>query len=135
MNQIRADVNTAQIAIQNARAQYAAAEKALAAQEAVVDAEQRKFQLGTSTLYIVTQQLNTLATSRQNKVTAQIAYATAKLQLDVATGNLMEKYDIVLDEAKDGALSRRSDPIPDQINQQQAATPGLLAPVGAAAAR
>lgn len=134
LNQIRADVNTAQIAIQNARAQYAAAEKALAAQEAVVDAEQRKFQLGTSTLYIVTQQLNTLATSRQNKVTAQIAYATAKLQLDVATGNLMDKYDIVLDEAKDGSLSRRSDPIPDQINQQQqAARPGT--PAGATAAR
>jgi outer membrane protein TolC len=123
-NQIRLDVTNAQINIQNARAQYAAAEKALAAQEAVVDAEQRKFQLGTSTLYVVTQQLNTLATSRQNKVTAQVAYATAKLSLDVAMSSLMEKYDIVFDDAKDGNVSRRPDPIPDQVNQpQQAAAP------------
>ncbi|MEI9815238.1 MAG: TolC family protein [Acidobacteriota bacterium] len=117
VNQIRADVNNAQINIQNARAQYAAAEKALSAQEAVVDAEQKKFQLGTSTLYVVTQQLNTLATSRQNLVTAQIAYANAKLALDVATGGLMEKYNIMFDEAKDGQLGRRPDPIPDVINQ------------------
>lgn len=124
VNQIRADVQSAQIAIQNARAQFAAAEKALAAQEAVVNATQRKFQLGTSTLFEVTQQLNTLATSRQNRVTAEIAYATAKLQMDVATGGLMEKYNIVFDEAKDGSVSRRPDPIPDVINQpQQAARP------------
>ncbi len=129
VNQIRLDVTNAQINIQNARAQYAAAEKALAAQEAVVDAEQRKFQLGTSTLYVVTQQLNTLATSRQNKVTAQVAYATAKLALDVATSNLMEKYNIVFDEAKDGTLSKRPDPIPDQINQPQQAA-GPLGPAG-----
>jgi hypothetical protein len=35
----------------------------------------------------------------------------------------MEKYNIVFDEAKDGQLSRRSDPIPDIINPpNQAAT-------------
>jgi outer membrane protein TolC len=117
-NTIRADVATAQINIASARARYEVAEKALAAQEAVVDGEQRKFQLGTSTLYVVIQQQNTLATSRQNVVTAQVAYANAKLQMDVATGNLMEKYNIVLDEAKDGTLSRRPDPIPDVINTQ-----------------
>jgi len=117
MNTIRADVQNAQIAIARARAQYAAAEKALAAQEVVVDAEERKFQLGASTLFVVIQQQNTLATSRQNLVTAQVAYANAKLQLDVATGNLMEKYNIVFDEARDGTVTRRSDPIPDVVNQ------------------
>ncbi len=121
MNQIRADVQTAQITIARARAQFAAAEKALAAQEAVVDAEQRKFQLGASTLFVVIQQQNTLATTRQNLVTAQVAYANAKLALDVATGNLMEKYNIVFDEARDGNVNRRPDPIQDVVNQPQAA--------------
>lgn len=120
MNQIRADVSTAQITIARARAQFAAAEKALAAQEAVVDAEQRKFQLGASTLFVVIQQQNTLATTRQNMVTAQVAYANAKLALDVATGNLMEKYNIVFDEARDGTVNRRADPIQDVVNQPQA---------------
>jgi outer membrane protein len=117
MNTIRADVQNAQIQIARARAQYAAAEKALAAQEVVVDAEERKFQLGASTLFVVIQQQNTLATTRQNMVTAQVAYANAKLALDVATGNLMEQYNIVFDEARDGAVTRRADPIPDVVNQ------------------
>jgi len=117
MNQIRADVQNAQITIARARAQYAAAEKALAAQEVVVDAEERKFQLGASTLFVVIQQQNTLASSRQNMVNAQVAYANAKLALDVATGNLIDKYNIVFEEARDGAVTRRADPIPDVVNQ------------------
>ncbi|MEO8097305.1 MAG: hypothetical protein ABI811_06345, partial [Acidobacteriota bacterium] len=58
--------------------------------------------------------------NRQNLVSAQVAYATAKLALDVATGNLMEKYNIVFEEAKDGALTRRADPIPDVVNPANA---------------
>lgn len=117
INQIRTDVRNAQVAITNARARLEAAERALAAQEAVVDGTQRKFQLGTATLFEVIQQQNTLANSRQNVVTAQVAYATAKLQMDVATGTLMDKYGINFDEAKDGAVSRRADPIQDVVNQ------------------
>lgn len=116
-NTIRNDVANAQIAIQQARARTEAAQRALDAQERVVDGEQRKFQLGTSTLFVVIQQQNNLASARQTLVTAQVAYATAKLAMDVATGSLMEKYNIVLDEAKTGTLNRRADPIPDIINQ------------------
>jgi outer membrane protein len=121
INQVRADVRTAQATIGNARARLAAADRALAAQEAVVDGTQRKYQLGTATLFEVITQQNSLATSRQNVVTAQVAYATAKLAMDVATGSLMEKYNIVFEEAKDGTLSRRPDPIPDVVNQNAAA--------------
>jgi outer membrane protein TolC len=117
VNQVRADVQTAQINITNARARLNAADRGLAAQEAVVDGTQRKYQLGTSTLFETIQQQNSLATARQNVVTAQVAYATAKLAMDVATGSLMEKYGIGFDEAKDGTLSRRPDPIPDIVNQ------------------
>ena len=116
-NTIRADVANAQINIASARARFQSSEKALAAQEAVVDGTQRKFQLGTATLFEVITQQNNLATSRQNLVTAQVAYANARLAMDAATGSLMEKYNVVLDEAKDGTLSRRPDPIQDVINQ------------------
>lgn len=127
-NQFRADVQTAQYNIARSRVQFAAADRAVTAQEQVVDAEQRKFQLGASTLFVVIQQQNTLATTRQQAVTAQVAYATAKLALDFATGTLLEKYNVGFDEAKDGMVSRRPDPIPD-INQtplQNAATPGTV---------
>ena len=121
INQIRTDVRNAQVNITSARARLEAAEKGLSAQEAVVDGEQRKFQLGTSTLFVVIQQQNTLATSRQNVVTAQVAYANAKLAMDVATGNLMDKYGINFDEAQDGTVKRRADPIQDVVNTPQAA--------------
>lgn len=117
VNQMRADVQTAQNNVTTARARLNAAERGLAAQEAVVDGAQRKYQLGTATLFEVIQQQNSLATSRQNVVAAQVAYATAKLAMDFATGNLMERYNIVFEEAKDGTLTRRADPIPDVINQ------------------
>ncbi|MEO5926580.1 MAG: TolC family protein [Bryobacteraceae bacterium] len=117
VNQIRADVQSAQINITNARARLNAADRGLAAQEAVVDGTQRKYQLGTSTLFETIQQQNSLATARQNVVTAQVAYATAKLAMDVATGGLMERYNIIFDEAKNGTLTRRADPIPDIVNQ------------------
>jgi outer membrane protein TolC len=117
MNQIRTDVRNAQVNIKSSRARLEASQKALAAQEAVVDGTQRKFQLGTSTLFEVITQQNTLATSRQNVVTAQVAYANAQLAMDVSTGNLMDKYGIAFEEAKDGTVSRRADPIQDVVNQ------------------
>ncbi|MEP6962619.1 MAG: TolC family protein, partial [Acidobacteriota bacterium] len=124
INQMRADVNTAQINITTARARYASANTAATIQEQVLDAEQKKFALGASTLFVVIQQQNTLTSNRQNLVAAQVAYANAKLALDVATGNLMEKYNIMFEEAKDGQLTRRADPIPDVVNQNaQAARP------------
>jgi hypothetical protein len=84
----------------------------------VLDAEQRKLELGASTVFQVIQFQNQLLSARQSEVAAQVAYANARLALDVATGNLMERYNIVFDEAKDGILSRRSDPIPDVLPQQ-----------------
>ncbi|MEO8100425.1 MAG: TolC family protein, partial [Acidobacteriota bacterium] len=78
INTVRADVNTAQININTARARYASALKAATVQEQVLDAEQKKFALGASTLFVVIQQQNTLTSNRQNLVSAQVAYATAK---------------------------------------------------------
>mgnify|MGYP003352136463 CR=1 FL=1 len=42
-----------------------------------MDAEERKFQLGASTLFVVIQQQNTLASSRQNLVNAQLLTVVA----------------------------------------------------------
>jgi outer membrane protein len=121
MNQMRVDVRNAITNINSARARLNASQTALDAQEAVVDGEQRKFQLGTSTLFIVIQQQNTLATSRQNFVAAQVAYANAKLALDAATGSLMERYNIVFEDAKSGTVTRRPDPIPELAPAQNGA--------------
>ena len=119
INQVRADVENALININQSRIRYNAARTQASIAERVLDAEQRKLELGASTVFQVIQFQNQLASARQGEVAAQVTYANAKLALDVATGNLMERYDVVFDEAKDGTLNRRPDPIPDIVNQPQ----------------
>ncbi len=54
----------------------------------MVDGTQRKYQLGTSTLFEVIQQRINLATARQNvKLRHKSLDANAKLSMDLATGS------------------------------------------------
>jgi outer membrane protein TolC len=115
VNQIRMDVQNALIAVKNARARYQSATKASALAEAVLDSEQKKYALGASTSYAVVQHQTDLANARQAEVGALSSYALAKLQLDQATGVILENNDIMLDEAKNGRLSKTPSRIPDVL--------------------
>ncbi len=119
INQIRVDVKNAQIAIAQARTRYASTQNAVALQEQVLQAEELKLQLGASTVYQVVLYQRDLATARYNFVSAQVAYALAKLQMDAATGNLMDRYSVEFNEAKEGEIGRRADPIPDVSSPPQ----------------
>jgi outer membrane protein TolC len=113
INQIRQDVNNALIAIEQARARYAAAEKSVALEQQLLDAEQKKFALGTSTPFNVIQVQRDLANSQLAEVQALTAYGLAKNQLDQALGTILENNRIQVDEAKSGHVDRAPDPIPD----------------------
>jgi len=112
-NTIRSDVEKALIAVKNARAGYQSAATASAVSQQVLDAEQKKYELGASTSYAVVQHQTDLANARQAEVAAVSAYAQAKLQLDQATGMILENNNIVIDEAKGGRLSKSPSAIPD----------------------
>lgn len=112
-NQILSDVQNALIAVKNARTRYTSAAKASAVAQQVLDAEQKKYELGASTSYLVVQHQTDLANARQTEVGAVSAYAQAKLQLDQATGMILENNNIVIDEVKNGRLSKGPSPIPD----------------------
>jgi hypothetical protein len=56
--------------------------------------------------------LNDLTNAKLTELTAQTGYAQAKLQLDVATGMILDHYNIQVDEAKNGRVSRPPDAIP-----------------------
>jgi len=115
INQVRMDVQNALIAVKNARARYQSATKASALAEAVLDSEQKKYALGASTSYAVVQHQTDLATARQTEVAAISAYAQAKLQMDQATGTILENNNIMLDEAKNGRMSKTPSRIPDVL--------------------
>jgi len=118
INQIRADVQNALIAVTNARARYQSAQQTRVLQEQVVDAEQKKYELGASTSYLVIQHQTDLANARQAEVAALTTYAQAKLQLDQATGTILDNNNISLDEAKNGRMSKSPSPIPDVTQPQ-----------------
>ncbi len=111
INQIRVDVSNALIALQQARAQYQAATQTRILDEQALDAEQKKFQLGSSTPFLVIQAQRDLATARQGEVAALTAYGLARVQLDQVTGDTLDKNSVQIEEAKAGKVARPSNPV------------------------
>jgi outer membrane protein TolC len=111
-NQVRVDVQNAQIGLQQGRAQYQSAIKQRVLQQQTVDAEQKKLAVGASTTYNVILTQRDLVTAESNEVAAQSAYAKAKVEVDRATGQTLYNNSISLDEAFKGVVSRPPTPIP-----------------------
>lgn len=111
-NQIRVEVQNAVIAVQQARARHQAAQKARVLQEQTVDAEQKKYELGASTIYNVILTQRDLLQAQSNEVAALSVYSKARVELERATGQTLEKNNISLDEAFRGSVSRPPSSIP-----------------------
>ncbi|MCS6953907.1 MAG: TolC family protein [Bryobacterales bacterium] len=114
VNQIRLDVTNALIALQQARASYQAAMKARVLQEQTLEAEEKKYALGASTIFFVIQAQRDLAQARSTEVASLSAYIKAKAELDRATGQILDVYNISLDEALRGQVSRPPAPAPEE---------------------
>ncbi len=111
-NQVRVDVQNAQIGLQQGRAQYQSAIKQHTLQQQTVDAEQKKLAVGASTTYNVILTQRDLVTAESNEVAAMSAYAKAKVEVDRATGQTLNSNNISLEEAFQGVVSRPPSPIP-----------------------
>jgi outer membrane protein TolC len=118
INQIRVDVQTALTAVQQSRAQYQSAVKARILQTQTADAEEKKLAVGASTPYNVILIQRDMWTAEDAEVQAQAAYALARTQLDWATGVILEKNNVVMDEAKAGRVSRAPDAVPPVNNNR-----------------
>jgi len=109
INQVRVDVQNAVIGIQQARARYEASVKARELQQQTLTADQRKYQLGAGTVYQVIQDQRDLDTAASAQMQAMANYSHAKIALEQALGTTLETYDIALDEAMSGHISRPSE--------------------------
>ncbi|MEK7408543.1 MAG: TolC family protein [Acidobacteriota bacterium] len=112
LNQVRVDVHNALIAVRQARASHEAAQKARVLQEQTLDAEQKKYTLGASTIFFVIQAQRDLAQAQSVEVSAASQYMKARTQLDVATGRTLEANSISIDEAIRGQVARAPSPLP-----------------------
>jgi outer membrane protein TolC len=118
INNIRVNVQNSLIALQQARAQFQAAEKNRILQEQTLDAEQKKYALGASTIFFVIQAQRDLAQAQATEVTALSAYARARNNLEAATGQTLTANSIEIDEAVSGSVSRPPALIPAVPPQQ-----------------
>jgi len=111
-NQVRVDVQNAVIGVIQARGQFQAAIKAQVLQAQTLDAEQKKLALGASTIYNVIQDQQALTQAESNAVAAMAAYAKGKTELARATGQILDNYNVSIDEAYKGVVARPPDHLP-----------------------
>ncbi len=104
-NQVGIEVRNAQYAVQQNRASVDSAKAALDLARQSLDAEQKKYQFGTSTTTLVLQYQSQLATSESTLVNATVAYEKSSIELDRATGNLLDHNGISIDDAVRGQVT------------------------------
>jgi outer membrane protein len=104
-NQIRIEVRNAQFALQQNRAAVAAAQAAAELGRQSLDAEQKKLNLGASTSTLVLQNQSVLATNESNLVSAMAAYEKSRIEMDRATGLLLDHAGIVMGDAVRGQVT------------------------------
>jgi len=105
-NQVEQEVRNAEIAMIQAKSQIEAARKAVLLARQTLDAEQKKFQLGESTVFLVIQAQRDLVLAEFREVQARSIYAKALTEFAQATGTTLSKHRIELNDALEGKVSR-----------------------------
>ena len=105
-NQVGIEVRNAQYAVQQTRGSVDSAQAALDLAKQSLDAEQKKYQFGTSTATLVLQYQSQLASAESTLVNATVSYEKARLELARATGTVLDKFGISLDDAVRGQVTR-----------------------------
>ena len=104
-NAIFVNVRNAIIALTQDRAQVAAAGKARTLAQQTLDAEQKKFQLGSSNAFNVTLRVQELTAAAGTEVRARANLAEAYVTFNQAMGRTLEANNITLADARGGKVS------------------------------
>jgi outer membrane protein TolC len=101
-NNIAQQVRNAVIGVIQAKAQIEAARKAVTLAKQTLDAEQKKFQLGESTVFLVIQAQRDLSTAEGNEVAARSTYAKALTGFQQQTATILNQYHVEMSDAVSG---------------------------------
>ncbi|MEM9667082.1 MAG: TolC family protein, partial [Bacteroidota bacterium] len=85
---IRADVDAVLVALRQSLRRVSAAERRVELAQRLQEAEQRRFELGESTLFLVNQREQAFAEAREERIAAQIAALQAGATFRWATGTI-----------------------------------------------
>jgi outer membrane protein TolC len=108
LNQVRVDVKTALIGLQQARSRYETAVDTRALAEKSLTAEQSRFSYGVATVAQVIQAQKDLATAQDSEVQSMANYTHAKIAFDLAMGRTLDVNHISMEEAITGQVQRPS---------------------------
>lgn len=102
------DVRNTYIALAQNRGRVEAAMKARVLQEQTFEAEQKKYQLGASTVYLVIQTQRDLITAQGNELRALVDLVEAKANYERALGRTLETNRVTVADVKSGVSERET---------------------------
>jgi outer membrane protein len=108
LNQVRVDVQSAIIGLEQARARYDAAIKARLLQQQTLEGDQERVTVRAGTLYQVVQDQRDLAAASSMVTQAMATYTHARITLDQALGRTLEVNHVAIAEAQSGHMSKPS---------------------------
>ena len=92
--QVALDVSNAVHQLEQAKLSIVAGKEALDLSKKTMAAEQRKYELGSSTIFLVLEAQTEVATAEQILLQAEVGYQLALAAVDHATGELLEPYHV-----------------------------------------
>ncbi len=104
-NQIRIEVRNAQFDVKQNRVAVQAAQSAVDLARQTLDADQQKLKVGLTTTTAILQDASTLTTSESNLVSAKAAYEKSRIELERATGLLLDHSGIDVADATRGQVT------------------------------
>ncbi len=104
-NQVRIEVRNAQFDVRQNRAAVEAAQSAVDLARQTLDADQQKLRVGLTTQTTILQDAATLTTGESNLVSAKAAYEKSRIELDRATGLLLDHAGIDITDATRGQVT------------------------------
>lgn len=96
--QVTLDVSNAVHQLEEAKLSIVAGKEALDLAKKTMAAEQRKYELGSGTIFLVLEAQTEVATSEQSLLQAEVGYQLAVAAVDHSTGELLEPYHLQIAE-------------------------------------
>ncbi len=99
-NQVAVEVRNAQIALEQNRARVEAAQKFRILAEQTLDAEQKKYALGASTIFLVIQAQRDLANAQGAELRAMSDFMKSRVEFDRALGRTLDAHRVQMSSKK-----------------------------------
>ena len=95
-----------------ARAAYENSKEARQLEDETLAGTRRKYELGTATIIDLLTTQRDATTRELNESSARNQYIHAKVNLENVLGSILSDYDVSIEEALKGQVSRPPDPVP-----------------------